>query len=261
MSLILDALNRADREHNADAQTNFSLAENASNSDIRNPFKQWIFIGFFITGILITLLYFQFTTDDDSESIVSENKVSAELIPINNSETVNNNTVTVPNTITEVEVESVTNTNHKPSSKLAVANNQAEVAALYQQSSIAITNTPTTKTPTTKKEPPKATTIEEPQAVVTPAKDTSQQILASIPLLSTMSSRFQTSVPNINYSVHVYNEELGNGVVNLNNGMRRTGDSFSDGIRVIAILNDSVVLEYRGRQFRLPALNSWINFK
>ena len=88
-----------------------------------------------------------------------------------------------------------------------------------------------------------------------------QSVLQQIPLLTERSARFQRSVPTIDYAIHVYSENENAGFVNLNGAIRRIGSEIVPGLRVIAILNDSVVLDYNGSQFRLPALNSWMNFK
>lgn len=86
-------------------------------------------------------------------------------------------------------------------------------------------------------------------------------ILQGIPLLAAMSPRLQQQVPSIEYSVHVYNEDDGSGAVKLNGQLRRIGSELAPGLRVIAILPDSVVLDLNGTQFRLAALNSWVNFQ
>ena len=45
----------------------------------------------------------------------------------------------------------------------------------------------------------------------------------------------------------------------LNSKSVKVGGNVAPGVEVDEILPDSVVLDYRGTQFRLRALNSWIN--
>ena len=45
----------------------------------------------------------------------------------------------------------------------------------------------------------------------------------------------------------------------LNSKSVKVGGNVAPGVKLDEILPDSVVLDYRGTQFRLRALNSWIN--
>jgi hypothetical protein len=45
----------------------------------------------------------------------------------------------------------------------------------------------------------------------------------------------------------------------LNGKELRPGGQPASGVKVVEILPDSVVLDYRGTEFRLRALNSWVN--
>jgi hypothetical protein len=128
-----------------------------------------------------------------------------------------------------------------------------------------------TPKPETKKNPAIASLyqqkVEQPtepkKAVVTPTAapvDNTLFILKQIPLLLDRSSRFQRSVPSIDYAVHVYSEEDGAGFVKLNGAISKVGAQIAPDLRLIAILNDSIVLDLNGTQFRLQALNSWVNY-
>ena len=78
-----------------------------------------------------------------------------------------------------------------------------------------------------------------------------------VPLLENLTQQQKDMVPTIVYSMHQY---LGDDAtfVELNGSRLRAGES-SDAIRVIEILADSVILSAAGTEFRLKALNSWIN--
>jgi hypothetical protein len=45
----------------------------------------------------------------------------------------------------------------------------------------------------------------------------------------------------------------------LNGKKVKEGERLAGGIRLDEILPDSIVLSYKGQQFRLRALNSWVN--
>ncbi|TQV65991.1 hypothetical protein FKG94_27755 [Exilibacterium tricleocarpae] len=80
---------------------------------------------------------------------------------------------------------------------------------------------------------------------------------ADIPYLADLPWSFRGQVPDIDYSAHVYSENGGTGFVILNGSMRYEGNNVGGGLTVREILPAGVVLEYRGRQFRLDAMKSW----
>jgi hypothetical protein len=81
----------------------------------------------------------------------------------------------------------------------------------------------------------------------------------SVPLLSSLSQQTKDSVPTIFYERHDYSDNQAQSSVVLNGKSTKVGGSPTAGLKVEEILPDSVVLSYRGTQFRLRALNSWIN--
>jgi hypothetical protein len=81
----------------------------------------------------------------------------------------------------------------------------------------------------------------------------------SVPLLSRLSQQTKDSVPTIFYERHDYSDNKAQSSVVLNGKSTKVGGSPTAGLKVEEILPDSVVLNYRGTQFRLRALNSWIN--
>ncbi|CAA0101730.1 General secretion pathway protein B [Halioglobus japonicus] len=84
-------------------------------------------------------------------------------------------------------------------------------------------------------------------------------IESPVPLLIDLSQQIKDSIPTIYYLRHDYSSNESNSTVVLNSKTLRAGDSAAVGMKVEEILPDSVVLNYQGTQFRLRALNSWIN--
>lgn len=78
-------------------------------------------------------------------------------------------------------------------------------------------------------------------------------------MLVDLSQQVKDSIPTIHYQRHDYNGTPGQSTVVLNGKTLRAGGSPAPGLRVEEILTDSVVLSYQGTQFRLRALNSWVN--
>lgn len=80
-----------------------------------------------------------------------------------------------------------------------------------------------------------------------------------VPVLSSLSQRTKDDIPTLYYQRHDYSGDPSVSSVVLNGKTVRVGGSPLSGMKVDEILPDSVVLSYRGTQFRLRALNSWIN--
>jgi len=75
-------------------------------------------------------------------------------------------------------------------------------------------------------------------------------------LLENLSQRQKNAIPTVIYSVHDWAGE--NSRVVLNGEAMQVGDR-RGGFTVLEILADSVVVSWGGTEFRLRALNSWVN--
>ncbi len=78
------------------------------------------------------------------------------------------------------------------------------------------------------------------------------------PFLSDLSQVDKDAIPTVYYSKHDYTEG-GRSTVVLNSKVLAAGDVVGSGLSVEEVLSDSVVLSHHGIQFRLKALNSWVN--
>jgi general secretion pathway protein B len=78
-----------------------------------------------------------------------------------------------------------------------------------------------------------------------------------VALLSEQSKQFRDRIPTLMYLRHDYRDDGPSSVV-LNGDVLRTGQR-TGAVEVIDILPDSVILRFDGREFRLRALNSWVN--
>ena len=79
------------------------------------------------------------------------------------------------------------------------------------------------------------------------------------PFISDISQQSKDRIPTIYYQRHDYSDVSGQSTVLLNSKTVRPGEQLGSGVKVDEILPDSAVLSYEGTQFRLRALNSWIN--
>lgn len=79
------------------------------------------------------------------------------------------------------------------------------------------------------------------------------------PFIAGLSQQTKDAIPTIFYERHDYSGNAAQSSVVLNGKKLKAGGSAAAGVKVEEILPDSVVLSHRGTQFRLRALNSWIN--
>jgi len=79
------------------------------------------------------------------------------------------------------------------------------------------------------------------------------------PFLSELSQQTKDQIPTIIYERHDYSGNPSQSAVVLNGKSVKVGGSAAAGVKLDEILPDSIVLNYRGTQFRLRALNSWVN--
>jgi general secretion pathway protein B len=79
------------------------------------------------------------------------------------------------------------------------------------------------------------------------------------PFLSDLSQQKKDAIPSILYRQHDYSSSAAQSSVVLNGKSLKVGGTVASGIKLEEILHDSIVLSHRGEQFRLRALNSWVN--
>lgn len=80
-----------------------------------------------------------------------------------------------------------------------------------------------------------------------------------VPFLIDLSQQTKDSIPTVYYLRHDYSSDSSRSTVVLNSKTLSVGGSPAPGMKIEEILPDSVVLNYQGTQFRLRALNSWVN--
>lgn len=81
----------------------------------------------------------------------------------------------------------------------------------------------------------------------------------AVPFLADLSQQTKDGIPTLYYQRHDYSSDVNISSIVLNGTPLKVGGSPEPGMKVEEILPDSVVLSYQGMQFRLRALNSWIN--
>ena len=79
------------------------------------------------------------------------------------------------------------------------------------------------------------------------------------PFLADLSQQKKNQIPTLMYSRHDYRSNSKTSAVTINGKSLRAGGVAGGGVKVVEVLPDSVVLSHQGTEFRLRALNSWVN--
>ncbi|TVZ38437.1 type II secretion system (T2SS) protein B [Alteromonadaceae bacterium 2753L.S.0a.02] len=145
-----------------------------------------------------------------------------------------------------------------------------EVAALYEKKTLqpqpAPTLSPSPAPPPAMTPTPSAAPTQQPTPQPTPPptpepKQKQQPTLADFTEIGSIRSlpwTIQEKIPSLTYSAHDFESMQKNSVV-INGAERHRGDTIEKGLVLEMILPDGIILRYEGRVFKVPALNSWVN--
>lgn len=293
MSLILDALNRTreDKDSVPNLTTHHAVVKMASGKRQYLPWAAiavllvsivWLAMGQFSaapepdagtdTGTLVPVTQvpqtITATARADSTASVQEGAAEVPVVqPVVESQKLEPVTVTVTDTLADsppgpelaplaVEAEIVTS----PEAVESIA-----VAQLYQNRDLADDAALRGRTSPAALELYAKSGVEEPIDIAEVLKSAREELKDAsleshpVPLLATLSQQTKDSIPTLYYQRHDYSSNVAISTVVLNGDTLRVGGSLGQGIKVEEILPDSVVLSYQGIQFRLRALNSWVN--
>lgn len=120
-----------------------------------------------------------------------------------------------------------------------------KVASIYQQN---------------QEDTPKKKKQAKPTPVPTPTAAPKLPSLADFPRLNFINDLAyakQKEIPTLMYTEHVYAKN--NASVTLNNIKRKTGQMIADHLTLETIVEDGIVLRYKDLRFKVSAYNSWIN--
>lgn len=256
MSMILEALRRADRERQGPASAPPNLASvhyppAAPTHRRQRRLLSGLLLLLLGTGIGVALAYWQWTAPADPQTISPEQGVSIERASQESQEP-----ATTPAPI------------RGPEPEPAPTERPAEVAQLYHSE-------PSTQVPEIHRlynppEPEPAPAVRneaqvprepQPETQAEPEPQSAPQPLQSTGgalSIRTLPNAMQQAIPSIYYQGHHYREGEDSHVV-LNRQEYRPGDEVVTGVILERIAEDGIVLSFRGEQFRLARLSSWVN--
>ncbi|MFU8764770.1 MAG: general secretion pathway protein GspB [Haliea sp.] len=285
MSLILEALNRARREQHNAAPVPGVDSEHFSPAAAENPWRQRALLAALALALLVigVLLGREFSRDQTAPTtavaetavVEAEHTLAVVEAPAPESPVASSpapETREAPSAVVPDAPVALLANNESPQSTPVDASQpgsapgpadrtrSAEVAALYEQAARperAVTTVPTSATaPTPASEEPV-----DIAGLVTAAEQALEDVRLAehpAPFLGDLSQQRKDAVPTLMYLQHDY-RSTGGSSVTINSQQAGAGQTVGRGVRVEEILPDSVVLSHDGQQFRLRALNSWVN--
>lgn len=82
-------------------------------------------------------------------------------------------------------------------------------------------------------------------------KDDEDPELAKIPLLKQLPPDVQQTIPELHISFHSYSIKPSARLVSISGKILREGQEFDEGVKLVTITNKGVVMDVKGRRFRL----------
>lgn len=248
MSLLLDALNKADQERKRNEaapgiNSNHGQVGDHSTRNISIAVIAAALIGF---AILLAAIYWLGQRSTASAPTTAAANSSTPATPNTSQPTQKNPSVAV----VQIPTESALETN----------NAEEDVASLYAQNtpSQEPVASPVTGTIANDNNDNAETLPSTAQAsIAQPATPTSITQFANLPDLHDLPSQILVKIPSLNYSEHNFNNVGGS--VKINGEIKHVNDQLAPGLVIDKILEDGMILHLDNYSFKMRALNSWVN--
>ena len=70
--------------------------------------------------------------------------------------------------------------------------------------------------------------------------------------MSSLPEAFRNSLPPLNVNIHVYSPDESQRILYINNRQVQQGERIQAGVLIEEIVQDGVILRFRGQRFKLP---------
>ena len=245
MSLLLDALNRADQERKRNEATPGIDSNHEQRLDDEPRQNPVLFIAAIVVGILIlaAIVYWLGQRSAAPVSSATNTSSAAKTVTANSAPS---------NAEKKVEVVEPT-----PEVENAPAPDES-VTSLYQQTQVPETNTAITiSTPQPDQAQAAVDPAPAPEAAPPPTEPTSITQYTNMPELHNLQKDILEKVPTLTYSEHHY--DVNDSSVKINGHIFHVNEQIAGGITIDRILPDGIILNIEGHPFKMRAMNSWIN--
>jgi len=255
MSLLLDALNKADQERKRNETPGISSNHEQRGGEDESRGYPWGLIAAGVVGLALLLALIYWLGQRSSTPAPAQTNVASSAIT-----TAADTKKSLP---PEETKPAETNEQQQPTPAAEpVPEVEENVADLYQQNSqVPPENASITiSAPPPAQEPPAPEPEPEPAAPVAAENiptSTSIAQFANLPELHDLPNNILEKVPTLNYSEHNYNANGGN--VKINGAILHVNDQIANGIVIDKILEDGMILHIDNYSFKMRAMNSWVN--
>lgn len=243
MSLLLDALNKADQERKRN-ETTPGINSNHEHIYDQAARNKLIIIVAAIAGLVILLIAIYWL---GQRSAAPAPVVTAPISSVAKSAQPQQNESPAIH-------QSATATQESASSVEDIDTSEDNVASLYQQNNQIQNSNATLTLSTPPAEAPTPTSNPNNEQPTTPSSITQ---FANLPDLHDLPSQVLEKIPSLNYSEHNYNTNGGS--VKINSNIYHANEQLAGGVVIDKILEDGIILHVDNYSFKMRALNSWIN--
>jgi cytoskeletal protein RodZ len=246
MSLLLDALNKADQERKRNEAAP-GISSNHEQREHHGPRNHSILlIVVIIVGLLILLAAIYWLGQRSTAAQVVVVQAPASTIA-------STPKVAIKKSVASGENKSV---EAAPSAPNEIDTSEENVASLYQNTQVPESNAAVTISP------PGVAPVQpanDPAPVSAPdiASPVSITQFANLPEIHDLPNNILERVPSLGYSEHNYN--VNGSSVKINGEIKHVNDQLPSGIVIDKILEDGMILHIDNYSFKMRAMNSWVN--
>ena len=154
-----------------------------------------------------------------------------------------------------------------PQVALELSPQHQQIASLYQQSLATAASEQESTSPAAPAGPGTSGQPADPGLDVEAITRAARQRLAvepvavhPAPLLVDLPTVVKDEIPTIFFRQHDWSAQANTRSVNLNGKVFREGDQVAPDLQLLEIHRDFILMNFQGNEFRLRALNSWVNF-
>ena len=247
MSLILDALNKSGRERGAgEAAPGLDSPLPYPRIDVP-PWRAWVWPALAALFALVALGLWLDGGGDDGQQAAAP---AAGTVAVRDAGPDSPAPSAPPATATPATDASDPTPANSSAEKPAISPEQAQIAALYSGLADEDEFPPINVDILTKAA---RAQLDERRASDSIAED-------GVPFVGDLSQSVKDEIPSVYFIAHHWSTVLDEREVVLNGETRKEGDIIKPGLRLVEIGEHSILLDFRGTEFRLPSLSSWVNF-
>ena len=249
MSLLLDALNKADQERKRNEATPGINSNHEQRNDHGQSNHSILLIAVIVIGLLILLAAIYWLGQRSTAIPVVTAPAPAITQPKIAPHIASKNSV-VSSEIKSAEVNSNSSANETNTPDESVAN-------LYQNTQVPQSNAAITISTPPADAPTQLIAAAPPVSAPNIPSPTSIAQFANLPEIHDLPNNILEKIPSLGYSEHNYNA---NGAsVKINGEIKHVNDQLPSGIVIDKILEDGMILHIDNYSFKMRAMNSWVN--